>query len=313
MFSRLLMLFLLVFSLAAQAQTKPIKVVIPFGVGGLVDSLNRRLSESLEEELGRKVVIDPKPGAAGYIGLKNMAQTRTDEVVITIIDAMAVSNVILLHNDIGPDDFRYVTQLGVTTSVGLAVKKGSKFRSIADLRNHRGKPVNIGINGLGGAHHYYNWLLRNNLPDTPIVEIPYRGVNEMLQNLLGGHIDAGWSNLAALELQVASGQVEIIGIVQQQRVETSPNVATFAEQGVAMPQNAKWLLISNQTTDTDTLKQIDKSLRKLMQDPKFVQTFRLLGLVLEPKLADQAAQSMTASLKQQTKFIEYYKTVKDSK
>lgn len=308
MFNRLLVLFLLCFTLTAEAQQRPIKVVIPFGVGGLVDNLTRRFSEALEDELGRRFIIEARPGAAGYIGLKQLAMNKSDEVMISVIDAMAVSNVILLHDDIVLEDFKYVTQLGVTTSIALAVKKGSPFKTVSDLRAHRGRPINIGINGLGGAHHYYNWLLSNQLPGTPITEIAYKGVNEMLQNLIGGHIDAGWANLASIEQQAASGTVEIIGIIQQQRVETSPSVPTFAEQGVTMPQNAKWLLISNQTTDLATVQQIDRAVRKLMADPKFVQTIRTLGLVLEPRLVDQASASMSASLKQQVKFIEYIKT-----
>lgn len=308
MFNKWLMAFLLLFSLSAEAQQRPIKVVVPFGVGGLVDNLSRRFAEALEDDLGRRVIIEAKPGAAGYIGLKQLAMNKGDEVLITVIDAMAVSNVILLHNDIVYEDFRYITQVGVTTSIALAVKKGSPIKNIADLRAYRGRPLNIGINGLGGAHHYYNWLLTNQLPDTPITEVAYKGVNEMLQNLIGGHIDLGWSNLASLEQQAQAGTIEIVGIIQQQRVETSPGVLTFAEQGIKMPLNAKWLIISNQTTDLATVNQVDRAVRRLLSDAKFAQIIRTTGLILEPKLADQAATSMAASLKQQVKFIEYYRT-----
>jgi tripartite-type tricarboxylate transporter receptor subunit TctC len=198
MFNRIIAIVLLLFTLTAYAQTKPIKVVIPFGVGGLVDNLNRRFAEALENELGRTIQIEQKPGAAGYIGLKHIATNKSDEVFLSVIDAMAVSNVILLQKDIEVEDFKYIAQLGITTSIGLAVKKGSPYRTVADLRAHRGKSINVGINGIGGAHHYYNWLLSNQLPNTPIKEIPYKGVNEMLQDLLGGHIDAMWANLSSL-------------------------------------------------------------------------------------------------------------------
>lgn len=308
MFSRIVVVALLLLAFSAEAQQRPIKVVIPFGIGGLVDNLNRRFAEALEEDLGRRVQIEAKPGAAGYIGLKHMAQNKSDEVLISVIDAMAVSNVILLHDDITVEDFRYVTQLGVTTSIALAVKRGSPLKSVSDWRNYRGRSIMVGINGLAGAHHYYNWLFSQQLPNTSITEVAYKGVNEMLQNLIGGHIDAGWANLASLEQQAQQGTIDIVAIIQQQRVETSPDVRTFAEQGITMPQNAKWLLISNQTTDLALLAQIDRSLRKLMQDPKFVQLIRTTGLVLEPRLADQATASQQQSLRQQTKFIEYIKT-----
>ena len=298
---------LLLFTLTAHAQ-KPIKIVIPFGVGGLVDNSNRRLHEALTQELGRLIQIDPRPGAAGYIGLKHMATVKNDEVVITVIDAMALSNVILLHDDVALEDFKYIGQLGVTTSVALAVRKGSTLKNI-DAWRTQGRSINVGINGFAGAHHYYNWLFESQTR-IPMTYIPYKGVNEMLNNLIGGHIDAGWANLLALEAQEQSGKIDIVAVVHPQRADTMPNVPTFGELGIKTPGNAKWLVISNDTTDLVTVKQIEQALVKLVNDPRFVQIMRTTGIIIEPKLVDQAKTSMTASLKQQTKFIEYIKTTR---
>ena len=306
MFNRIVAVLLLLFTLTVQAQTKPIRVVIPFGVGGLVDNLNRRLQEALVQELGRPVQIDPRPGAAGYIGLKHMATTKSDEVLISIIDAMAVANVILLHDDIVYEDFKYLSQIGTTTSVAMAVRKGSPLKSL-DVWRTQGRPVTVGINGIAGAHHYYNWLLETQAK-LSVTYVPYKGVNEMLNNLIGGHIDAGWANLPSLEAHEQAGRIDIVAVVHPQRAETSPNVPTFTELGIKTPLNAKWLLISNDTTDLVTVKQIQAVMVKLLNDPQFTQIMRTTGIIVEPKLIDQAQISMTASLKQQTKFIEYIKT-----
>ena len=69
-------------------------------------------------------------------------------------------------------------------------------------------------------------------------------------------------------------------------------------------------LISNDTTDLVSLKQVEQALVKLVNDPQFVQIMRTTGIIIEPKLVGQAQASMTASLKQQTKFIEYIKTTR---
>ena len=306
MFNRIIAICLLLFTLTVYAQPKPIKVVIPFGVGGLVDNSNRRLQEALTQELGRPIQIDPRPGAAGYIGLKHMATNKGDEVMITILDAMAISNVILLHDDIALEDFKYLVQIGVTTSVALAVKKGSPLKNIDTWRT-LGRPVNVGINGIAGAHHYYNWLFETQTK-IPMTYVPYKGVNEMLNNLIGGHLDAGWANLPSLEAQEQAGKIDIVAVVHPQRAESAPNVPTFKELGITTPFNAKWLLISNNTTDLVTVKQIETALVKLINDPQFAQIMKSTGINVEPKSTGQAQQSMTASLKQQTKFIEYVKS-----
>lgn len=307
MLNKIIATVLLLFTLTAQAQ-KPIKIVIPFGVGGLVDNSNRRLQEALVQELGRPVQLDPRPGAAGYIGLKHMAATKNDEVLITIIDAMAVANVILLHDDIALEDFKYIGQLGTTTSVALAVKKGSLLKNI-DAWRTQGRSINVGINGVGGAHHYYHWLFETQAK-IPTTYVPYKGVNEMLNNLLGGHLDAGWANLPALEAHAQAGKIDIVAVVHPQRSETMPDVPTFGELGIKTPLNAKWLVISNVTTDLNTLRQIEQALVKLVNDPQFVQTMKITGINIEPKNVKNASESMTASIKQQIKFIEY---IKDNK
>lgn len=306
MLNRIIAILLMLFTLTVHAQPKPIKIVIPFGVGGLVDNSNRRLQEALVQELGRPVQVDSRPGAAGYIGLKYMATTKTDEVLISIIDAMAIANVILLHDDIVYEDFRYLTQLGTTTSVAMAVKRGSTLKNLETWRT-QGRPINVGINGIAGAHHYYSWLMETQAK-LPVTYVPYKGVNEMLNNLIGGHIDAGWANLPSLEAHEQAGKIDIVAVVHPQRAETAPNVPTFRELGITTPFNAKWLLISNDTTDLVTVRQVEAAMVKLLNDPQFAQLMKTTGINLEPKLFDQARTSMAASLKQQTKFIEYIKT-----
>ena len=309
MFNKIIAVLLLLFTLTAQAQ-KPIKIVIPFGVGGLVDNSNRRLQEALTVELGRPIQIDPRPGAAGYIGLKHMASVKNDEVVITVIDAMALANVILLHDDIRYEDFKYVGQIGTTTSLALAVKKGSSLKNI-DAWRIQGRSINVGINGIAGAHHYYSWLFESQTR-IPVTYIPYKGVNEMLNNLIGGHLDAGWANLPALEAHAQAGKIDIVAVAHPQRSETMLDVPTFGELGIKTPGNAKWLVISNDTTDLNIVRQVEQALVKLVNDPQFVQIMRTTGIIVEPKNVKNAGESMSASLKQQSKFIEYIKT-KDNK
>lgn len=309
MFNQIIAAILLLFTFTVEAQTKPIKIVIPFGVGGLVDNANRRLQEALVQELGRPVQLEPKPGAAGYIGLKHMATNKSDEVLISIMDAMAIANVILLYDDVDLEDFKYLTQIGVTTSIALAVRKGSNLKNIDAWRNYTGRPINVGINGIGGAHHYYSWIFENQA-QTAITYVPFRGVNEMLANLFGGHIDAGWANLPSLEAHEQAGKIDIVAVAHPTRPETMPHVPTFRELGIITPPNAKWLLISNDTTDLATMRQVEAAVIRLLNNPQFVQTMRTTGIIVEPKLIDQAKASMTASLKQQAKFVEHVKTLR---
>ena len=129
MFNKIIALLLLSVALTAQAQ-KPIKIVIPFTPGGVVDASNRIIHSALERELGQQVNIETRPGAGGQIGLRYIAQNKTDDVLITFIDAIALANVIALDVQVELEDFRYISQIGRSTGLALIVKKGSPLKDL---------------------------------------------------------------------------------------------------------------------------------------------------------------------------------------
>ena len=110
MFNKIIAVLLLSIACTAQAQS-PIKIIIPFTPGGAVDTTNRVLHAALERELNQQIGIESRPGAAGQIGLRHIAQNKSNEVLITFIDAIALANVIALDVQVGLEDFKYLNQL----------------------------------------------------------------------------------------------------------------------------------------------------------------------------------------------------------
>lgn len=309
MFNKLILILMLsVCSISHAEDNRPIRMVVPFGAGGLVDTISRQFESELSKELDRTIWMDYKPGAAGLIGIKNLAQTRTDEVVITFIDTIALANIMLLNDGIGIDDVRYIVQVGVTNSIALAVTKNSPLKNI-DAWRKRKTPINVGINGFGGAHHYYSYIFANQT-QAPITDIPFKGVGEMITNLTGGHVDAIWANTASLEQFEQIGKIDIVAVNHSKRTESLPNVPTFKELGIDVPPSAKWIIICNETANPTTVRQVEQAVNKLINSPAFAQNLKILGLTVEPKAVNQSRSSMTASLQQQAKFAEYIKMLK---
>jgi tripartite-type tricarboxylate transporter receptor subunit TctC len=308
MFNKIIALLLLVCSLSVQAQQKPIRMVIAFGASGITDILTRKFEEPLEKELGRKIIIEPRAGAAGYIAFKHMANVRSDEVVIAITDSMALSNVMLLYDDVNVDDFKYVAQLGYTQGLVLAVRKGSPLKNFDYWRNYRGTPLNVGVNGMGAAHHFYSWSLSNQVT-FPKTDIYYKGSGEMITQVIGGHVDAIWSNLASIIQFENTGKVDIVAVTNNKRIDVIPNTPTFKELGVEMPSKPMFIVIANNTSDTATLKEVERSVTKLLNTPEFVKSLSL-ELLIDPGTGAEARADTEKYLKAQAKFIEYVKTLK---
>jgi len=308
MFNRIIALLLLVCSLSVQAQQKPIKIVVAFGAGGLTDILTRKFEEPLEKELKRQLLIDARPGAGGYIAFKHMANVKSDEIVIAITDSMALSNVMLLYDDIDINDFKYVAQLGYTQGLVLAVKKGSPLKNLDYWRNYRGMPINVGVNGMGAAHHFYSWALSNQIP-FPKTDIYYKGSGEMIAQVIGGHVDAIWSNLASIIQFENTGKVDIVAVTATKRNDLLPNTPTFKELGVEMPSKPMFIVIANNTTDTATLREVERAVTKLLNNTEFVKSLSL-ELLIDPGTGADARADTEKFLRAQAKFVEYVKILK---
>jgi len=308
MFNKIIAILLLVCGLSVQAQQKPIRIVVAFGAGGLTDILTRKFEEPLEKELGRQLLIDARPGAGGYIAFKHMANVKTDEVVIAITDSMALSNVMLLYDDVGIDNFKYVAQLGYTQGLVLAVRKGSPLKNFDYWRNYRGPPLNVGVNGMGAAHHFYSWTMSNQIP-FPKTDIYYKGSGEMIAQVIGGHIDAIWSNLASIIQFENTGKIDIVAVTNNKRIDVISHVPTFKELGVELPSKPMFIVIANNTSDTATLKEVERAVTKLLNNPEFVKSLSL-ELLIDPGTGAEARADTEKYLKAQAKFVEYVKTLK---
>ena len=131
MFNKIIALLLLSVALTAQTQ-KPIKIVIPFTPGGIVDTTNRVLHSALEKELGQQVNIETRPGAGGQIGLRYIAQNKTDDVLITInpLPVVYFSGLDNAYCETAPNDTLTVVPAGGTLS-GPGVNGNIFIASIA--------------------------------------------------------------------------------------------------------------------------------------------------------------------------------------
>ena len=307
MFSKIISVLFLFVAVSAQAQPA-IRIVIPFGPGGIVDTTNRILHVALERELGQQVNIESRPGAGGQIGLRHIAQTKGNETLITVIDAIALANAMALDDKIGLEDYKYLAQIGVSSGISLIVKKGSPLKNINAWRNYQGNPISVGANGFGGAHHFYSWSLSQHIT-FPRTDVFFKGVNEALPMVIGGHIDAMWTQFVNIESAEREGKVDVVATNSARRFPSAPHIPTFRELGINF-QGATWIIVSNQTTDLATVKNIETAVGKLLNNSEFVKSLQTAGVVADPALISRSKESTIQALQQQRKFVEYVKTLK---
>ena len=286
-------LLLLLISLSTRADNGSIHIIIPAGAGGQIDIMCRDLEKAITQRLNRHSYCDFKPGAGGYIGLQQVAKTRTNEVVVSMLDTMSMAGMFINFKDISIDDYHYIGMVG-NTSIGLAMNKAHMMQ-INDVKT-------IADNGVGGLTHYHTWELANRIKHD-ILSVPFKNRGDLVSSLLNQDVDAMWGTATSLQSYEQTGKVAIIAVVGPRRLPQLPTIPTFAELGYKnFGIQSSWLVFANASADPATLLQ----LREILAQPVFGEAS---GVIPDPTNFAKSRELIQESMQTQAKFIDYIKSL----
>ena len=230
-----------------QAQTfpdRPIRMVVPYGTGGITDITARIIAPRLGEELGQQVYVDNRPGGAGMIGFGMAAQAPADGHTLVLATTALAANPILFKSI--PYDarrsFAPVSLVGVVPMV-LVVPPSSPAKTIAELvALARAKPAetNYGSAGNGSDNHLTAEFF-NHLAGIKVTHVPYRGGGQVMTDLIAGRLSYVFATLPTALPFIGDGRLRALATTGQTRSPALPDVPTVAE--TALPNFAlyAWL------------------------------------------------------------------------
>lgn len=225
---------------------KPIRFVVPYPAGGGTDYVARLIGERLSRSLGQPVVVDNKSGAAGGIGVAEVAKAEPDghTVLVTINDPL-VNNVALFKTlPYDPQkDFAFVAQIVrspalISASTALGVRSLDELRKLAQS----GQKLSYASWGIGGLGHLAGETLNRELK-AQMVHVPQRGEGPVVQDLLTNTVSVGLSSVGTAKQHVAAGKIVPLGVMNAQRLSAMPQVPTLKELGFTDPlyESSVWM------------------------------------------------------------------------
>ncbi len=224
--------------LRAQAgfPSRPLRVVVPYPAGGATDYVARLVGERLSRQLGQPVVVDNKSGAAGGIGVAEVARAEADghTLLMTINDPLVNNTALYKSLPYDPQkDLRFVAQVLrspalVSASPQLGVKNFEEFRKLAQS----GARLSYGSWGIGGLGHLAGESLNRDLK-AQMVHVPQRGEGLVVQDLMSGTVSIGLSSVGTARQQVAAGKLVPLAVMGRTRSTVLPQVPTLRELGFA--------------------------------------------------------------------------------
>ncbi len=251
---------------------RPIRMLVPWGAGGTTDVQMRAYCEAASRRLGQPVVVENRPGAGGVLGAQALLTAAPDGYVLSQMPISVFRQPLLNSRPLFDPlaDFTYV--IHVTGYLfGTVVRADAPWQGMRDLLEHaRRRPgeLNYGTPGVGTSLH----LTMEQIAQTARVEwthIPFRGVAENLQNLLGGQIQvtadsSGWAPL------VEEGRVRLLSTWGERRAKRFPNVPTLREQGLDIVSISPYGLAGPRGMDPGVVRALHDAFREALDDPSHV-------------------------------------------
>ena len=277
-------------SMAQAWPGRPIRLVVPFPPGGLIDNMARLVGSRLSQELGQPVVIDNKPGAGGNVGAAEAARATADGYTLLMASpALTISPAIYRNLPYQPSQLAPVALLGRVPNV-LLVNPASGIGKVQDLVSRaKAKPgqLNYASNGNGTSLHLSAELFKRR-SETFITHVPYRGSAAAITALLAGEVDMMFDNLPSAIGQIQSGKLRALAVTTAQRSTALPDVPTLAEAGMDGFNVSAWFGVAAPAgLPAPVATRLADALQKVVQQPEVAAAMQRQGA--DPAFMDAAS------------------------
>ena len=222
---------------------KPLKMIVAFTPGGLIDTFARTLQPRLAEGLGQPVIVENRGGAGGTLAEATVAKSPPDGYTVLVTADSPAANPHLYRN-LNYELFRDLTPVTMLVRVPLvllvhpSVPAASLAEFVAYVRARQGQFA-YATTGSGTSNHLSMEVLKR-LAGISMTHVPYKGGAQVMADVIGGQVPSTLIAITLAAPQVRSGKLKAIAVTGDKRAALLPQVQTFAEGGYADFPPGQW-------------------------------------------------------------------------
>jgi tripartite-type tricarboxylate transporter receptor subunit TctC len=222
--------------------SRQVNFIVPFAPGGGTDIIGRLVGQKLSDRFGKPFVIENRPGAGTVTAAVQVAKSAPDGYTIMMATSGTMAMNTTLYKTLPYHPGKDLLLVAVVANVPfvLVVNPALPVNSVADLvKLAKERPLSYGSGGAGAFHHIMGELFKTTL-GFPMTHVPYKGTLPALNDLVAGHIQLMFSDLAPTYQLIQAGKVRALGVTTAQRAPAAPELPPLAEVGVPGFDWAPW-------------------------------------------------------------------------
>lgn len=276
----------------AQAENypnKPIRIIVPYGPGGLTDVIARLVAEEMRGILGQNMIVDNKPGGSGIIAIRDLVRAKPDGYTIMIGNVSTNGlTPILLAKRLEIDYDKEVTAIARLANVPALLIANinfppKTFKEFLEYARKNPERVRYGSAGIG-AYQQVNTEHLSLQEGLKMIHIPIKGGgSEIMRDLLSGDLNITFFNLANSHQLVKDGRLRAYAVTTDERHPVVPDVPTMAELGYQNVGVTQWqVAFAPSGVPTPILEKLNEAFAKALKAPKVVDAYQKAGIVMPP-------------------------------
>ena len=294
--------------------TKPVRIVLPFGPGGVADITTRTIAPRMSEVLGQQVIVENMPSAGGIRASETVARAEPDgHTLLLLTNGNAVSQALFKSLPYDPiNDFSMISTVGFFSMV-FVTRADSPYKSMKDvLAAAKAKPgtLNIGTISPGGTQHLAGELFRSTAGIDAVV-VPHKTTGEVVIGVRNGSLDLAVDFIAPLISAIHSGALRPLAVSAGKRFPGLADVPTAIEAGVGDYDVASWnALAAPAKTPRAAIDRVRAELLKALANPDVQKRFAELGVEGRPSTPEQLRDFFMSESARWTRVVELAKIPK---
>jgi tripartite-type tricarboxylate transporter receptor subunit TctC len=287
---------------------RPVRLILPFGPGGVADVTARIVTEKLGERLGQRFIIENMPGAGGINAARAVLSSPPDGYTLALLSNGTAISVSLFKNL----NFNPVTEFVPVSSLGyfdfiFVTQAGSPYRTLADFietAKERPGALNVGTINVGSTQNLAAQLFKSTA-GVDVTIVPFRSSPDVLIALLRGDIQLAIENYTAVQSHIADHAVAAVSSSGSVRTTFMPDVPTVKEAGGGDFEARSWnAIFAPKDTPPDVIKTLNAGLREVLEMPELKKRALELGIEVKASTPGEILDRLKADIDKWARVID---------